>query len=77
MEALKFDVKIQKNGVIEIPEISQFADQDAEVFIMLKSGSEMKASQSAIEYFLTRWGGVLKDADPDDLKSSYLQDKYE
>lgn len=76
MEAYKFDVKIQKNGVIEIPEISQFADQEAEVFIMLKSKAEIKANLEAVEKFLTKWRGLLKDADPDKLKLDYLQEKY-
>lgn len=67
MEAYKFDVRIQKNGVIEIPEVSQFADQEAEVFILLKPESESRATAEAAEKFLAKWRGLLKDVNLSDL----------
>jgi len=76
MEAYKFDVKIQKNGIIEIPEISRFANQEVEVFIMLKPQAEIKADSETVENFLTKWRGLLKNLDPDKLKLGYLQEKY-
>ena len=77
MEAYKFDVKVQENGVLQIPEISRFADQEVEVFILLKTKGDVNISfeQSGTQ-FLDKWRGLLKGAHPDDLKSQYLQEKY-
>ncbi len=76
MEAYKFDVKIQKNGIIEIPEISRFANQEVEVFITLKPRAEIKVDHKTVDNFLAKWRGLLQDFDPDKLKLGYLQEKY-
>ena len=73
MEAYKFEVKVQENGIIEIPEISQFANEEVEIFIIVKPKSKTKiAPNQAVEHFLDKWSGLLKDVAPDELKLQYL-----
>ncbi len=77
MEAYKFEVKIKENGVIEIPEISQFANQEVEIFIMLKPEAKTKPLlEQTVKQFLNKWRGLLKDVDPDELKLQYLRENY-
>lgn len=77
MEAYKFEVMVQENGIIEIPEISQFANQKVEILIMVKPKAEIKTDpEKTVEKFLDKWRGRLKDVDPDALKLQYLQEKY-
>lgn len=77
MEAYKFEVVVQEDGIIKIPEISQFANQEVEIVILVKSKVEIKSKpEKMIEKFLNKWSGVLKDVDPDGLKLQYLQEKY-
>lgn len=77
MEAYKFQITVQEDGVIRIPEIANLAHQQVEVFVVIPSTPEVKASKGrVIDGFLNRWTGVLKDADPEDLKACYLQEKY-
>ncbi|HMQ53255.1 MAG TPA: hypothetical protein PKE64_25205 [Anaerolineae bacterium] len=77
MEAYKFEVKVQENGIIEIPEISRFANQEVEIFIMLKPKTKIETTrEKAVEKFLDKWQGFLKGGDPDELKGQYLQEKY-
>ena len=75
MEAYKFEVTVQENGIIEIPEIAQFANQEVEIFIMLKTKAKIRTGRDHIvEEFLDKWRGLLKGVDPDELKLQYLQE---
>lgn len=77
MEAYKFEVTVQENGIIEIPEISQFANQEVEIFIMVKAKAENKPDlEKNVDRFLDKWRGALKGVDPDALKLQYLREKY-
>lgn len=77
MEAYKFETVIQENGVIQIPEISKFADHQAEIFIVVKPKPKPKAAtQQTVNDFLDKWRGLLEELDPDELKDRYLQEKY-
>lgn len=79
MEAYKFDTMVLENGLIKIPEISQFANRAIEVFIVLKQSpiqTDTRKTQD-MEQFLEKWTGFLKGSNPDEAKLHYLQDKYE
>lgn len=77
MEAYKFDVTVQEDGIIQIPELSRFANRTVEVLIMVKpQDSSETAPLQAFDAFLKKWSGIIKGVDPDDLKSQYLQEKY-
>ena len=77
MEAYKFEVKVQEKGIIEIPEIAQFANQEVEIFIMVKPTEEVKIPlKQHVDQFLDKWRGLLKGFDADELKLQYLQEKY-
>ena len=78
MEAFKYNTKILKNGIIEIPEISKYAHRPVEIFIVLKEPENptvSKRSQS-IDQFLEKWTGFMKDSNPDKSKLDYLEGKY-
>ncbi len=79
MEALKFETTVLENGIIQIPELSQFAHRPVEIFIIPKpsDSEEDPEKQQTIEQFLEKWTGFLKGANPDDAKLEYLRRKYE
>lgn len=78
MESYKFAVVVQEDGILKIPEISRFAHQEVEVLIMVNPKLDSKPGlERMIEQFLDKWGGALKDVDPDALKLQYLREKYE
>lgn len=77
MEAYKFEVIIQENGIIQIPEISGLAKRAVEVLIIVKPQAESETVPSqSFDAFLKKWSGIIKGVDPDDLKAHYLQEKY-
>lgn len=77
MEAYKFETIIKKNGVIEIPEISKWAQQRVEVFVVINPTDVQETKPSlSVTAFLNRWRGFLKGDDPDQLRAQYLQEKY-
>ena len=77
MEAFKFETTVKENGVIQIPEIARLAHQQVEVFVVVRPTVQQKAGKlQAVENFLAKWRGLLKDFDPDELKFQYLQEKY-
>ena len=77
MEAYKFQTTVQENGVIQIPEIANLVHQQVEIFVVVNPPTELEARErQTIDRFLNKWRGFLKDADPEDLKARYLQEKY-
>ena len=76
MEVFKFETKILENGIIKIPQISQYKNQDIEIFIVFKSLQENKKQQS-IDDFLDKWTGFAKDIDADKEKFNYLTKKHQ
>ncbi len=79
MEAYKFETTIQKDGVIQIPEIAELVHQRVEVFVVINPTDQeetTKQPSQSMKAFLNKWRGVLRDSDPDELKSRYLQEKY-
>lgn len=78
MDAYKFQTKILADGVIRLPEMSAFADQDVEVFVMLQPEAyDKEKKQKAVETFLNTWVGILEEVDVDEAKFQYLKEKYE
>ncbi|MBI9037394.1 MAG: hypothetical protein JEY97_04605 [Bacteroidales bacterium] len=76
MEALKFNTKILENGMIKLPEITDLANREIEIIIVLK-GEKMNNKQISASEFLKKWSGFLSDTDTDDSRIKYLNKKYE
>jgi len=76
MEALKFNTKILENGMIKLPEITDLANREIEIIIVLK-GEKMNNKQISASEFLKKWSGFLSDTDTDDSRIQYLNKKYE
>ncbi len=77
MEAYRFETTVKDNGIIQIPEIARLARQRVEVIVMVSPVFERETEKAyVIDRFLDKWRGFLKDTDPDELKSQYLQEKY-
>ena len=77
MKAYKFETTVKENGIIQIPEIARLVHQRVEVFVVVRPTVKQKARKlQAVENFLGKWRGLLKDFDPDELKFQYLQEKY-
>jgi len=77
MQAYKFETIVQENGIIQIPEMAKLAHHEVDIFIVVrpKMNTPTKKQQD-IKNFLSKWRGFLKELDPDELKSQYLQEKY-
>ena len=43
MEALKFDTLVRKNGILKIPELENYVNQNVEVFVVIKSQKPIKS----------------------------------
>ncbi|XOF35076.1 MAG: hypothetical protein ACL93V_07260 [Candidatus Electrothrix sp. YB6] len=75
MEAYKFKTTVLRNGVIKLPEISQYAERQVEVFVVIKQ-AENTSQERSMEQFLEKWTGFLRGTVSDDLKLQYLKEKY-
>lgn len=78
MEAYKFETTILENGVIQLPQISKFANQEIELFIVLKQKHKKSDTieEQTIEQFTNKWKGFLKGSSPEDSKFRYVSEKY-
>lgn len=77
VKTYKFEATVQEKGVIEIPEMAQWAHQQVEIVVIVHPASQQDTDASqAVTNFLDKWRGFLKDFDPDELKWQYLQEKH-
>ena len=74
MQAYRFETRITKNGLIQIPLSNQLFDKEVEIIILPKQ--KQKTVKISSSNFVTKWTGFLKDSDTDDLKFQYLSEKY-
>lgn len=77
MQTYRFETEIQENGIISIPEIAQFANQQIELVIVIKTEPQQaELRKQQVNLFLHKWVGILKGFDTDELKAQYLREKY-
>ncbi len=78
MEAYKFKTTVQKDGTIQIPEISGLANRRVELFIVVERPEQEQegAVGHDTDRFLDKWTGVLEGLDADRLKQDYLLEKH-
>jgi hypothetical protein len=76
MEAYKFATTVLENGIIKIPELKAYTDQNVEVFVVVKTKKNIKANKKTMQDFFAKWAGAFSIAQTDDIKYNYLIDKY-
>ncbi len=74
MKAYRFETKVSKTGIIQIPFTPDIFDKDVEVIIVPKTDVTV-IKQSAGD-FVSKWAGFLASENTDDSKYSYLSEKY-
>jgi hypothetical protein len=74
MQAYRFETRITKNGLIQIPLSNQLFDKEVEIIILPKQ--KQKTIRLSSSDFVTKWTGFLKNSNTDDLKYQYLSEKY-
>ncbi|GAB1450068.1 hypothetical protein MASR2M47_01240 [Draconibacterium sp.] len=76
METLKFDTLVRENGILKIPELKDYVNQNVEVFIVLNPVKIKKRSAQDLSDFFEKWTGYFKEITTDDVKYNYLMDKH-
>jgi len=74
MQAYRFETRISKKGVIQLPLDQELIDREVEIIILPKQ--ELKPVKNASADFIEKWAGFLSNADIDDSKYEYLTNKY-
>ena len=75
MLAYRFETRISKNGLIQIPISNKLFDKEVEIIILPKS--KKKNTKSSSSDFIKNWSGFLSNQDVDESKFSYLTEKYQ
>jgi hypothetical protein len=73
MQAFRFETRISKKGVIQLPINHQLIDRDVKIIILSKQ--ELKISKKTSAKFIDKWAGFLTNID-DNEKYQYLNEKY-
>lgn len=76
MEAMKFDTLVRENGVLKIPELKNYVNQNVEVFVVLNPAKNQTREATDLSAFLEKWTGYFRETTTDDLKYNYLMDKH-
>lgn len=74
MQAYRFETKISKNGIIQIPLNTNLVDKEVEVIILQKQAKSNKNMSS--EKFIEKWAGFLQNNNTETTKFEYLSNKY-
>jgi len=73
MDTYKFKTIVKADGVIKIPELKEYKDQEVEVFLVFKNEQDQEYSA---EDFIAKWKGFLSNIDADEQKMNYLLNKH-
>jgi hypothetical protein len=73
MQAFRFETRISKKGIIQLPFNQELFDREVEIIILPKT--ELKTNENASVDFVNKWAGFLSQM-TDDSKYQYLSDKY-
>lgn len=77
MEAYKFETTVLENGVIKIPEISKYKNQEIEVIVMFKPKTKQnKREKKSIDGFFEKWSGRFSKIKTDDARYNALMEKH-
>ncbi len=76
MEAYKFETKILENGIIKIPEISKYKNQEIEIIVMFKPIAKKKKEKKSIDDFFEEWSGRFAKIETDDVRYNALMKKH-
>jgi hypothetical protein len=76
MEAMKFDTLVRENGVLKIPELKNYVNQNVEVFVVLNPAKNQKREATDLSAFFEKWTGYFRETTTDDIKYNYLMDKH-
>jgi hypothetical protein len=74
MQAYRFETRISKEGVIQLPFNRQLIDREVEIIILPKQ--DLKPSKNASIDFIDKWAGFLTNINIEDSKYKYLNEKY-
>lgn len=75
MQVYKYQVRVSKKGQIKVDLNPDLFDKEVELTIVTKSEKNSISDTAAMD-FVEKWSGFIKKSDTDDLKYSYLKDKY-
>lgn len=74
MQAYRFETRISKRGLIQLPLSNQLFDKEVEIIILPKQ--QQKKIKSTPVDFVNKWSGFLSNIDADASKYDYLSDKH-
>lgn len=73
MQAYRFETRISKKGIIQLPFHHQLIDRDVEIIILPKQA--LKTNKNSSADFVNKWAGFLSQSN-EDSKFQYLTEKY-
>jgi hypothetical protein len=74
MQAYRFETRISKKGLIQLPFNQQFVDREVEIIILPKQ--DLKPNKNASIDFVNKWAGFLSNVNIEESKFQYLTEKY-
>ena len=74
MQAYRYETRISKKGLIQIPLSNQLFDKEVEIIILPKQ-RQTKIKITPTD-FVNKWSGFLSNNDVDTAKFDYLSEKY-
>ncbi|MEI8203801.1 MAG: hypothetical protein WCH34_12345 [Bacteroidota bacterium] len=74
MQAYRFETRISKEGIIQLPLNQQLFGKEVDIIIFTKE--VLKSTKNASALFVDKWAGFLSDDNTDDAKYQNLKNNY-
>ena len=75
MQTYRFDTRISKDGIIQLPYNQQLMGREVVIIIMPKE--DLKPGKNTVSEFIDKWAGFLSvENNVEESKFHYLTEKY-
>ena len=76
MNAYKFEVRIGDDGVINLPNLLNLVNQDAEVIVVPKEKTLSYNKEKKAYKFIEKWSGFLPVGENASSRIDFVREKY-
>ena len=77
MEVYKFETRIEKQGIIQLPKLNKYEGYEVEVVVVLKPKKKTAQNKQSIDVFFKKWEGAFSSVRTEDARYNAIMKKHQ